>query len=171
MSDGRLWTACDELLTILATGLDTLAPDVQVVQLGPGWAWDPCERLVVHPETVSASQLAPTAASPESSPSPLTSSVVRPTARLVATLLVCIPKVGDDGADLPSTAAINTAAEALHTAGLTMWQAAARARVDGDWEHCSGMTVEDMTPTGAQGGYAGWRLPVVVDLTGLASGS
>lgn len=167
--DRRLWDACEDLLAVAVAALagadtDGLLPDVQTIQLGPRWPWDPCERLVVHPEAVRAVQHTVTGAA-SSGPFGSAGCAVVPTARLVVTLLLCVPKAGDGGNAIPSSQVLAAAAERLHVAGMTVWKGIARARVDGLWGDCGGVTLEDAEPTGAQGGFAGWRVPVTVDLT------
>lgn len=173
--DRRLWTACTDLLAVAVNALDgetvggeLLLPDVRLVQQGPGWSWDPCERLVVHPESVQAVQQAASAAG-QSLQLPSVGCAVMPVAGLVVTLLFCVPKAGDNGRAIPAVDDVEAASERLHVAGMTLWRAVARARADGTWGDCDGVTVGDAAPTGAQGGYAGWRVPVTVELAGLAA--
>lgn len=174
--DRRLWNACTDLLAVAVDALtgetvdgQTLLPGVQLVQQGPGWSWDPCERLVVHPESVQAVQLVSGGGAGQTLQLPSTGCVVAPVAGLVVTLLFCVPKSGDNGRAIPATSDVQAASERLHVAGMTLWRAVARARADGTWGDCDGVTVGDAAPTGTQGGYAGWRVPVTVELAGLSS--
>lgn len=148
-----------------------LLPGITLVQFGETWAWDPCERLVVHVAGLDAHQPVPPAgpATAELAASPL----AVPVADLTVTLLYEIPKI-EGGGRLPPVAEITAAAGRLQAGAMTLWRGIARARRDGTLapalDSCDGAQLSRLVPLGPSGGYAGWELPVRLDL-GAASTS
>lgn len=148
-----------------------LRPAIAVVQVGEQWAWDPCERLVVHVAGLDAHQPIPPAG--PSTADLAASPVAVPVADLVVTLLYAVPKIEGTG-KLPPTADITAAAGRLQAGAMTLWRGVARARRDGTLapalDDCDGAQLGRLVPVGPAGGYAGWELPVRLNL-GAASAS
>jgi hypothetical protein len=119
-----------------------------------------CEQLTAHLALVRAREMDPNRGG-DFAPSCL----LVWAAQVVLELWRCVPVQTEDAP--PPAADIASADKALISDGMAITRALSRARADGSWPEglaCSNVRFGPLEPLQEQGGYAGWRLSVEVQL-------
>ena len=167
---GDLFSLATEVLDVAVAALDqlpALAPTRRYV--GHGLPALDCEQLVVSTYAVPEMNTAPQAAALDRQFRSRFGSLTAPL--LVISVVRCYPVVtlnSKQVAIFPAPAAIEAASALIYDDGWQLWNGVMSAKRDGAFDGlCSGLARQPMMPIQPSGGYAGWTLPLEIQLDGF----